>query len=178
MQRTETFLPLDLDSLFVSTVALLVARGVDSRLIESQVPWLDKSHAIVEEMVASGNLIAEFRKNEMQKLEEMLLEFDVTRPRLLADSTTVIAQQQQQPIPQPDWQQQTDAPTTLPPAPLPAETRLPLGQETMLPVYRELSKDSSSQAEDLTTQQIIDVVNSMEWEDNEWMSFTMVQDEA
>ncbi|KAJ0306624.1 hypothetical protein COL516b_004417 [Colletotrichum fioriniae] len=174
----ETFLPLDLDSLFVSTVALLVARGVDSRLIESQVPWLDKSHAIVEEMVVSGNLIAEFRKNEMQKLEEMLLEFDVTRPRLLADSTTVIAQQQQQPIPQPDWQQQTDAPTTLPPAPLPAETRLPLGQETMLPVYRELSKDSSSQAEDLTTQQIIDVVNSMEWEDNEWMSFTMVQDEA
>lgn len=178
MQRTETFLPLDLDSLFVSTVALLVARGVDSRLIESQVPWLDKSHAIVEEMVASGNLIAEFRKNEMQKLEEMLLEFDITRPRLLADSTTIVAQQQQQPIPQPDWQQPPDAPASLPPAPLPAETGLPLSQETMLPVYRELSKDSSSQAEDLTTQQIIDVVNSMEWEDNEWMSFTMVQDEA
>ncbi|KAK1515060.1 uncharacterized protein CCOS01_13253 [Colletotrichum costaricense] len=174
----ETFLPLDLDSLFVSTVALLVARGVDSRLIESQVPWLDKSHAIIEEMVASGNLIADFRKNEMQKLEEMLLEFDVTRPRLLADSTTIVAQQQQQSVPLPDWQQPTDAPASLPPALLPAETGLPLSQETMLPAYRELSKDSSSQAEDLTTQQIIDVVNSMEWEDNEWMSFTMVQDEA
>ncbi|KAK1485114.1 fungal specific transcription factor domain-containing protein [Colletotrichum tamarilloi] len=169
---------LDLDSLFVSTVALLVARGVDSRLIESQVPWLDKSHAIIEEMVASGNLIAEFRKNEMQKLEEMLLEFDVTRPRLLADSTTIVAQQQQQSVPLPDWQQPTDAPASLPPALLPAETGLPLSQETMLPAYRELSKYSSSQAEDLTTQQIIDVVNSMEWEDNEWMSFTMVQDEA
>ncbi|KXH69582.1 fungal specific transcription factor domain-containing protein, partial [Colletotrichum salicis] len=174
----ETFLPLDLDSLFVSTIALLVARGVDSRLIESQVPWLDKSHAIVEEIVASGNLIAEFREKEMQKLEEMLLDFDATRPRLLADSTTIVAQQQQQPLPQPDWQQQADVPAPLLPAPLPAETRLPLSQETTLPVYRELSKDSSSQAEDLTTQQIIDVVNSMEWEDNEWMSFTMVQDEA
>ncbi|OHE97279.1 fungal specific transcription factor domain-containing protein [Colletotrichum orchidophilum] len=182
----ETFLPLDLDSLFVSMVALLVARGVDSRLIESQIPWVDKSHAIIEEMVASGNLIAEFRKNEMQKLEEMLLEFDATRPRPLSDLTTtatIIAQQQQQqqqPVPSSDWQQQPDTCSTaaLQPAPLPAETRSPLSQETTLPVYRELSKDSSSQAEDLTTQQIIDVVNSMEWEDNEWMSFTMVQDEA
>ncbi|TKW48143.1 hypothetical protein CTA1_10091 [Colletotrichum tanaceti] len=58
-------------------------------------------------------------------------------------------------------------------------------QEDNLPVCREEEEErfntdsiSSSQAEGLTTQQIIDVVNSMEWEDNEWMSFTTIQDEV
>ncbi|KAI8176027.1 Proline utilization trans-activator [Colletotrichum sp. SAR 10_75] len=153
----ETFLPLDLDSLFVSTVALLVARAVDSRLIESQSPWLEKSHAIIEEMVASGNLIAGFRRNEMQKLEEMLSNFTTTQPRVagLPEDTQGA-----------EWQQQpTDAA---------AAVQEPVPQ----PPFPEFTKDSSSQAEDLTAQQIIDVVNSMEWEDNEWMSFTVMDDQA
>ncbi|KAF4844364.1 Proline utilization trans-activator [Colletotrichum siamense] len=153
----ETFLPLDLDSLFVSTVALLVARAVDSRLIESQSPWLEKSHAIIEEMVASGNLIAGFRRNEMQKLEEMLSNFTTTQPRVagLPEDTQGA-----------EWQQQpTDAA---------AAVQEPVPQ----PPFLEFTKDSSSQAEDLTAQQIIDVVNSMEWEDNEWMSFTVMDDQA
>ncbi|KAI8315625.1 Proline utilization trans-activator [Colletotrichum sp. SAR11_59] len=153
----ETFLPLDLDSLFVSTVALLVARAVDSRLIESQSPWLEKSHAIIEEMVASGNLIAGFRRNEMQKLEEMLSNFTTTQPRVAGiPEDTQGAEWQQQP---------TDAA---------AAVQEPVPQ----PPFPEFTKDSSSQAEDLTAQQIIDVVNSMEWEDNEWMSFTVMDDHA
>ncbi|KAF6809657.1 C6 transcription factor [Colletotrichum musicola] len=157
----ETFLPLDLDSLFVSTVALLVARAVDPRLIESQSPWLQKSTGILEEMVASGNLIAEFRKSEMQKLEEMLSEFVAAQSR--APGGSVDASQAAA------WQQAGGPGTTLQEA-VPPET---------LPVYGDFTKEgsSSSQAEDLTAQQIIDVVNSMEWEDNEWMSFTMVQEE-
>ncbi|KZL76341.1 Zn(II)2Cys6 transcription factor [Colletotrichum tofieldiae] len=162
----ETFLPLDLDSLFVSTVALLVARGVDSRLIESQSPWLEKSKAILEEMIASGNLIAEFRKNEMQKLEEMLIEFEAAQPRTLSSSTTAATRTS-------SWQHTGTSLQT----PVQADAGESISQDT-LPVYSEFTKDSSSQAEDLTTQQIIDVVNSMEWEDNEWMAFTMVQDEA
>ncbi|KAK6221842.1 Zn(II)2Cys6 transcription factor [Colletotrichum tabaci] len=161
----ETFLPLDLDSLFVSTVALLVARGVDSRLIESQSPWLEKSNAILEEMVAGGNLIAAFRKNEMQKLEEMLVEFEASRPRASGESIAAPTAM--------SWQQ---ADTTLQ-ASARGEVQEPISQDN-LPVCREFTTDSSSQAEDLTTQQIIDVVNSMEWEDNEWMSFTTIQDEV
>uniref|UniRef100_L2FIM9 Zn 2cys6 transcription factor n=1 Tax=Colletotrichum fructicola (strain Nara gc5) TaxID=1213859 RepID=L2FIM9_COLFN len=154
----ETFLPLDLDSLFVSTVALLVARAVDSRLIESQSPWLEKSHAIIEEMVASGNLIAGFRRNEMQKLEEILSNFTTTQPRVAGIPEDTQGA---------EWQQQqlTDAPATVQ-EPVPP------------PPFPEFTKDSSSQAEDLTAQQIIDVVNSMEWEDNEWMSFTVMDDQA
>ncbi|TKW49897.1 Proline utilization trans-activator, partial [Colletotrichum tanaceti] len=83
----ETFLPLDLDSLFVSTVALLVARGVDPRLVEGQPPWLDKSNAILEEMVAGGNLVAAFRKDETQKLEAMLVQFEAGRSRASGEST-------------------------------------------------------------------------------------------
>ncbi|KAI8280797.1 Proline utilization trans-activator [Colletotrichum sp. SAR 10_98] len=154
----ETFLPLDLDSLFVSTVALLVARAVDSRLIESHSPWLEKSHAIIEEMVASGNLIAGFRRNEMQKLEEILSNFTTTQPRVAGIPEDTQGA---------EWQQQqlTDAPATVQ-EPVPP------------PPFPEFTKDSSSQAEDLTAQQIIDVVNSMEWEDNEWMSFTVMDDQA
>ncbi|KAJ0361631.1 hypothetical protein COL154_006743 [Colletotrichum chrysophilum] len=154
----ETFLPLDLDSLFVSTVALLVARAVDSRLIESQSPWLEKSHAIIEEMVASGNLIAGFRRNEMQKLEEILSNFTTTQPRVAGIPEDTQGA---------EWKQQqlTDAPATIQ-EPVPP------------PPFPEFTKDSSSQAEDLTAQQIIDVVNSMEWEDNEWMSFTVMDDQA
>ncbi|KAJ0347817.1 hypothetical protein KNSL1_006116 [Colletotrichum chrysophilum] len=157
-QRIETFLPLDLDSLFVSTVALLVARAVDSRLIESQSPWLEKSHAIIEEMVASGNLIAGFRRNEMQKLEEILSNFTTTQPRVAGIPEDTQGA---------EWKQQqlTDAPATIQ-EPVPP------------PPFPEFTKDSSSQAEDLTAQQIIDVVNSMEWEDNEWMSFTVMDDQA
>ncbi|WDK16993.1 Zn(II)2Cys6 transcription factor [Colletotrichum graminicola] len=155
----ETFLPLDLDSLFVSTVALLVARGVDSRLIESQSPWLEKSNNILEEMIASGNLIAEFRKNEMQQLGEMLVEFEATRPRALSGFVTAPAGS--------SWQHTNTGP--------PRSVQV---DKDSLPGYRVLPKDNSGQAEDLTTQQIIDVVNSLEWEDNEWMSLTMIEEET
>ncbi|KAI8268582.1 Proline utilization trans-activator [Colletotrichum sp. SAR11_239] len=153
----ETFLPLDLDSLFVSTVALLVARAVDSRLIESQSPWLEKSHAIIEEMVASGNLIAGFRRNEMQKLEEMLSNFTTTQPRIAGIPEDTQGA---------EWQQQ------------PTDAAAAVQEPVPPPPFPEFTKDSSSQAEDLTAQQIIDVVNSMEWEDNEWMSFTVMDDQA
>ncbi|GKT45323.1 uncharacterized protein ColSpa_05504 [Colletotrichum spaethianum] len=116
-------------------------------------------------MIASGNLIAEFRKNEMQKLEEMLVEFQATQPRALSGPVTAPTGA--------SWQH-TD--TSLQ-ASVRADALESISQDA-LPVYREFTKESSSQAEDLTTQQIIDVVNSMEWEDNEWMSFTMVHDET
>ncbi|GJC78407.1 hypothetical protein ColLi_01245 [Colletotrichum liriopes] len=116
--------------------------------------------------MASGNLIAEFRKNEMQKLEEMLVEFEAAQPRVLSSSTTAATRTS-------SWQHTGTSLQT----PVQADAGESISQDT-LPVYSEFTKDSSSQAEDLTTQQIIDVVNSMEWEDNEWMSFTMVQDEA
>ncbi|KAF5520509.1 Proline utilization trans-activator [Colletotrichum aenigma] len=154
----ETFLPLDLDSLFVSTVALLVARAVDSRLIESQSPWLEKSHAIIEEMVASGNLIAGFRRNEMQKLEEILSNFTTTQPRVAGIPEDTQGA---------EWQQQQ-----------PTDSAAAVQEPAPPPPFPEFTKDSSSQAEDLTAQQIIDVVNSMEWEDNEWMSFTVMDDQA
>ncbi|KAJ0278621.1 hypothetical protein Brms1b_007461 [Colletotrichum noveboracense] len=154
----ETFLPLDLDSLFVSTVALLVARAVDSRMIESQSPWLEKSHAIIEEMVASGNLIAGFRRNEMQKLEEILSNFTTTQPRVAGIPEDTQGA---------EWQQQQ-----------PTDSAAAVQEPVPPPPFPESTKDSSSQAEDLTAQQIIDVVNSMEWEDNEWMSFTVMDDQA
>ncbi|TDZ46183.1 putative transcriptional regulatory protein [Colletotrichum trifolii] len=160
----ETFLPLDLDSLFVSTVALHVAHGVDARLIESQSNWLQKSHAIIEDMVASGNLIAEFRQSEMSKLEDMMTGFVSSRACVASGTTTIHTDGGGGGA----WQRADESAPTIP-GTVRAET------EASFP---EFTKDSSSQAEDLTAQQLIDVVNSMEWEDNEWMSFTMVEETA
>lgn len=117
-------------------------------------------------MVASGNLIAEFRKSEMQKLEEMLSGFEATQTRAASEPPAARRDA--------GWQQ-TDpmALQTL----VQVEARVPEVEDAS-PAYKEFTKDSSSQAEDLTTQQIIDVVNSMEWEDTEWMSFTIIPDES
>lgn len=108
-------------------------------------------------MVASGNLIAGFRRNEMQKLEEMLSNFTTTQPRVAGIPEDTQGA---------EWQQQ------------PADSAAAVQEPVPPPPFPEFTKDSSSQAEDLTAQQIIDVVNSMEWEDNEWMSFTAMDDQA
>ncbi|KAK2040798.1 fungal-specific transcription factor domain-containing protein [Colletotrichum somersetense] len=106
------------------------------RFDESQSPWLEKSNSILEEMIVSGNLIAEFRKNEMQQLAEMLVEFEAAQPRALSGFDIA-----------------------------------PTGSSGQ---HKNTGPQTS--AEDLTTQQIIDVVNSLEWEDNEWMSLTMIEE--
>ncbi|KAK2004418.1 fungal-specific transcription factor domain-containing protein [Colletotrichum falcatum] len=129
----------------------------DERFDESQSPWFEKSNDILEEIISSGNLIAKFRKNEMQQLEVMLVEFEATQPRVLSGFVTA--------PPGPSWQHTNTGPQTS----VQAERDSLLG-------YRELSTEKSSQAEDLTAQQIIDVVNLLEWEDDEWMSLTMIED--
>ncbi|KAK1974524.1 hypothetical protein LZ30DRAFT_775259 [Colletotrichum cereale] len=96
-------------------------------------------------MIASGNLIAEFRKNEVQQLEEMLVEFEATQHHAVSGLNTNTGLQ---------TSVQTEAWDSI--------------SQDALPGYTEIAEDKSSQAEDLTTQQIIDVVSSLEWEDNEW----------
>jgi hypothetical protein len=45
---------------------------IDSSLLESLTPWLQKSYIILDDMISRGNIIASFRKSELERLGELL----------------------------------------------------------------------------------------------------------
>ncbi|KAL4777703.1 hypothetical protein BDW60DRAFT_7963 [Aspergillus nidulans var. acristatus] len=68
----DSFLPFDLESAFVSSVVLLMAQAIDHTLLESRRPWLDKSYLILDDMISRGNLIAQYRKTELEQLSALM----------------------------------------------------------------------------------------------------------
>ncbi|KAJ5380211.1 uncharacterized protein N7496_002639 [Penicillium cataractarum] len=68
----ENFLNLDLESVFISTVVLLIGPIIDPVLVDDYPRWLEKAYAIFREMVASGNEVAKFRWTELQQLDMTL----------------------------------------------------------------------------------------------------------
>ncbi|GLI82258.1 hypothetical protein PoHVEF18_010686 [Penicillium ochrochloron] len=78
----ETFLPFDLESIFVSTVVLLIGPAIDIRW---NFPiWVEKAYTIFEDIIENGNLIAKFRRSELQLLDELLSCFPEDQPRRLS----------------------------------------------------------------------------------------------
>ena len=73
----------------MSAVILLVSPIIDPSLLSDRHKWLDKSHGILDEMISRGNLIAGFRKSELQQLRDMLnrLPAHDIRPSLENDSS-------------------------------------------------------------------------------------------
>ncbi|KAF2193676.1 Zn(II)2Cys6 transcription factor [Zopfia rhizophila CBS 207.26] len=159
----ETFLPFDLDSLFVSTMVLLVGRVVDPRLLESRSPWLQKSYTMFEEMVSGGNLIADFRRSEVQRLDEMLSDLSTAQSQTLSGSVV---------LPQSGGLHQTHSRVPLQ-STMPSTASLPLCQD-ILPPHPDIGNDSSY-GDDLTAEQIMAVANSIESEDAEWISRAMIE---
>jgi hypothetical protein len=76
----DSFLPFDLEAVFVSSVVILMAPVIDSRLLESPTPWLQKSYVILDDMISRGNIIASFRKSELERLGELLSQLSPDRP--------------------------------------------------------------------------------------------------
>ncbi|KAI3401420.1 hypothetical protein diail_11504, partial [Diaporthe ilicicola] len=72
MMPSETFLSLDLDPLYVSSLVLLVGAAVDKSLLEDRDAWVRRCMALLEDIESSGNLISRWRKSEIQRLDEML----------------------------------------------------------------------------------------------------------
>ena len=156
----ETFLPWDLDSLFVSTMVLILTKFVDFSLMDSQSSWLDKAYSFLETMVSSGNRIAAFRVIELRKLDEMLAEYSMNRhrPSTASPSMTVSGPIMQRTLSFPDGYQSTaglmHADDSLPPPP-----------------YTGLSDEGSGFGDDLTAEQILAVAESMDIEGTDWLSF-------
>ncbi|KAJ5122980.1 hypothetical protein N7448_009077 [Penicillium atrosanguineum] len=90
----ETFLPFDLESIFISTVVLLIGPAIDIRW--NCPAWLEKAYMIFEDIIESGNLIAKFRRSELQLLDELLSCFP-SRPTAMPISSSLFSKQSPQP---------------------------------------------------------------------------------
>ncbi|KAL1608129.1 hypothetical protein SLS60_003068 [Paraconiothyrium brasiliense] len=162
----ETFLPWDLDSLFVSTMILVLIRFVDDSLSEDSSAWLNKAFAFLDTMTSNGNKIAEFRCAELRKLEEMLTEYSANRTPQQHPPLQPLAPlppQQQQPIGQ---RPRTDGYF------MPPDTQSPrtmMNSEAM-GMYNAFSDESSGFGDDLTADQILAVAESMDLGTTDWFN--------
>lgn len=172
----ETFLPFDLESLSVSTVTLLLARVVDPQLLAHRSLWLQKAYEIFDEMVECGNVVAEFRRNELQQLDEML----VTLSRQHSRNPSAPFNPQGDggdggsgvPDLSPDNVASAAAVSAASAASLPTQQA---GPSDLLPspisgILEELCFSS-----ELTTAQIMDTANSIDNVDTEWMSHAIME---
>ena len=152
----ETFLPWDLDSLFVSTMVLILTKFVDSSLMDGQSPWLSKAYTFLDNMVSSGNRIAAFRMMELRKLDEMLAEYSAQHERRSASSAVGgPSPAMQRPLSFPDCYSTTGL--------LPSEDSMP-------PPYTGISDEGSGFGDDLTAEQILAVAESMDIGGTDWLS--------
>lgn len=160
-RAAETFLPWDLDSLFVSTMVLILIRFVDASLLHNQSPWLDKAYSFLDTMVASGNRIAAFRVIELRKLDEMLGDYLQNQQRPSTASTMhdsgIGTQHSNLEMSFPEGYHSTAG--LMPP------------DDNMPPPYTGLSDEGSGFGDDLTAEQILAVAESMDIEGTDWLSF-------
>ncbi|KAM0351111.1 hypothetical protein ACHAPU_002895 [Fusarium lateritium] len=152
----EAFLPFDLQSLFVSSFNLLIAPVLDPRFSEHDAIFRHKTSVIFSEMVNKGNLIAVFRRSELQQLDDMLS----CLPRDQSDTTPIpidgqiigggMGEGSEGNLQYPNDDNETMA--------------------SVLPGIDDLGMDAW-----FTTAQMIDMANSIANSDTEWMSHTMIE---
>ncbi|OGM44511.1 Zn(II)2Cys6 transcription factor [Aspergillus bombycis] len=68
----DSFLPFDLEATYTAAVVLVAAPAADASLLDDWTPWFHTSVTVLDEMISRGNLIAGFRKSELQQLAGML----------------------------------------------------------------------------------------------------------
>ncbi|KAM6509783.1 hypothetical protein FALCPG4_017428 [Fusarium falciforme] len=157
----EAFLPFDLESLFISSLSLLVAPVLDPRFLEHDTSFRHKSYSIFNEMIGKGNLIAVFRRSELQQLDDML-------SRLPREDTG------QTPVPtNVDGQIIGGSMPDVPEGATPAMDSLNGDNEamaSMIPGMDDFGMDAW-----FTTAQMIDMANSIANSDTEWVSHTMME---
>ena len=56
-----------------------MAQAIDHNLLESRRPWLDKSYLILDDMISRGNLIAQYRKTELERLSALMYQIATDR---------------------------------------------------------------------------------------------------
>ena len=57
-----------------------MSTAIDATLLEGHEPWSEVAYGILDEMASRGNMIALYRKNELQKLAEVLARLPPPKP--------------------------------------------------------------------------------------------------
>ncbi|KAJ5889418.1 hypothetical protein N7504_010228 [Penicillium tannophilum] len=156
----ETFLPFDLESVFVSTVVLLMAPAIDARW--SYPAWLEKAYLIFEEIIDNGNLIAKFRRSELQLLDELLSCFPQDNSRCLSAPVSFPTSILNNP------HTSVQLANSFPPS------AHALGND-LLTDLGPTNDEEYNLTSGLTAAQIMAVADSIESIDTEWMSNAMIQ---
>lgn len=73
---SDSFLPFDLDSTFVSSVIVLTAGPATAGLLDPGPSWTQRGTPILDEMVTRGNRIAAYNRSELEQLRGMLEQLD------------------------------------------------------------------------------------------------------
>lgn len=163
--NAETFLPFDLESLFVSTVNLLLGPALDPQILENRSFWLHKAYGVFNDLVAAGNRVAEFRRSELQQLDGLLNTVTSQGPSPSNENhmTQHLAHHQNHHV-----DESALEPSLLLMNPQPEGTEI-------LPSPISGVLDEVSFETGLTAAQIMDMANSIETADTDWMSHTMME---
>ena len=68
----ESFLPFDLEAVFIAAMILIMGKVIDTRLLEDETFWTEAAYTILDEMISCGNMVAVMRKQELKHLTEVL----------------------------------------------------------------------------------------------------------
>ncbi|RYP88188.1 hypothetical protein DL769_000286 [Monosporascus sp. CRB-8-3] len=158
----EVFLPFDLESLSISTVNLLVAPSLDPQLSENGASWLQQAHSLFDEMTADGNQVAICCKAELQRLSEMLrsIQEGYQRPEINSMDASRLE----------DGSLEHPPPLSM----IPLAPTMP-GTSTHIPMSGNSMIYENGVGNLLTSAQIMDMANSIDTGDTEWMSQAIVE---
>lgn len=147
----------------MSTITLIVARFVDPTFLDDRSIWLKKAYELLDTMVNGGNRIANFRKRELHRLEEMLAEYSLTQeypPHTSINNSTRGNELQNAPgFPRSDSFHRARGLMT---------------SSSGMPLYSGFSDEGSGFGEDLSAEQILAVAESMDIESADWLSFAVM----
>ena len=156
--------------MFGATANLLISSVLDTRLERHASNWLPKAYAIFDDLTSSGNMVAITQKEELMQLESMLGQVAAGRhhldPEIPPEASAVgvmTSSMSAQSLPLGTVPMSSDAALQLPG---------PEADFVFTPVSDLLTISSFENV--FTSAQILDVANSIDTCDMEWMSRAVV----
>lgn len=158
----ESFLPFDLEAVFISSVSLLAASAFEINLVHETHALLQKSYAVFDDLCDSGNLIAKQEKLEVRSFEDALrrINRNPQAPAALPTASPTSAST--------GWESGISGVSIGPSFPTPAPTAFP----------NEPQPFGIENIDDLdlfTSAHILDTVNAIDTGDADWMSQAMTE---
>ncbi|OJD37902.1 zn 2cys6 transcription factor [Diplodia corticola] len=187
----ETFLPFDLEAISVSTVNIILAPSVDPDLLANRASWLDRAFAIFDDMASAGNVVAEYRRAELRKLDGMLSQLSHLHSRRASASAEAAAEAEAEAAAtaaaaaaaavtaaQQECMRRGGPSGAMAQLDAPMQQTTPagcMGSASILPSPISGILDEICFGGGLAGAQIMDTVNQIDSGDNEWMSHEIME---